>query len=154
MKNGDPNKNTYRSGKDNRLVPKDLNIYYNGDYSTSEKVLQGGKSGNTPGYAVLGHEMAHKYSLKGVANVNWFGSGSNERGVDEYNAMYYENVLRGANGLPLRTHYTENNGNYQGAILNSSGTLQPPPTLLSNQNASTMPEVHAILIINRFLNRF
>jgi hypothetical protein len=68
--------------------------------------------------------------------------------------MYYENVLRGANGLQLRSAYTENGGSLQGTILNSSGALQAPPTLLSTQSAPTMPAVHAVLIINKFLNRF
>lgn len=154
VKKGSPNNNTYRSGKKNRLVPKDLNIYYNGSSSTSQKIFQGGKSGTTPGYIVLGHEMAHKYTLKRTANEVWFGSGTDERGVDEYNAIYYENVLRSANGLPLRTHYTENNGSYQGQILNSSGALQPPPTALSTQSSPTMPAVHVVLILNQFLNRF
>ena len=76
------------------------------------------------------------------------------RGVDEYNAIYYENVLRSANGLPLRTSYTENNGTQQGVILNNSGTtLQAPPRLLSTQSAPTMPAVDAVLILNQFINR-
>jgi RHS repeat-associated protein len=153
VKRGNPNKNTYRSGKKGKLVSKDLNIYYNGSINSSQKILQGGKSGTIPGYAVLGHEMAHKYSLKRTFNELWFGSGADKRGVDEYNAMYYENVLRSANRLPLRTHYTENNGILQGQILNSSGALQPPPTALSNQSAPTMPAVHATLIFNQLLTR-
>lgn len=155
VKKGSPNSNTYRSGKKGRLTQKDLNIYYNGSVGDDgQKIFQGGNSGGTPGYAVLGHEMAHKYSLKRTANSRWFGSGTDARGVDEYNAMYYENVLRGANGLPLRTHYTENNGILQGQILNSAGVLQPQPTALSTQSAPSMPAVHAVLIVNQFLNRF
>lgn len=147
VKNGDPNSNTIN----------DPNIYYNGSVGDDgQKIYQGGKSGSSPGYVVFGHEMAHKYSRNlGVRNVPWFGAGTaNARGVDEYNAMYYENVLRGANGLPLRNAYSENNGNLQGTILNSSGQLQSPPTLLSTQSAPTMPAVHAILIITKFINGF
>ncbi len=145
VKNGSPNSNK----------TTDPNIYYGGSVSDDgQKIFQGGKSGSTPGYAVLGHEMAHKYSRNlGVRNVPWFGAGTADaRGVDEYNAMYYENVLRGANGLPLRTSYSETGGSLQGTILNSSGALQPPPTLLSTQSAPTMPAVHAVLIINKILN--
>jgi RHS repeat-associated protein len=147
VKKGSPNSNTIN----------DVNIYYNGSVSDDgQKIYQGGKSGSSPGYVVLGHEMAHKYSRNlGVRNVPWFGAGTADaRGVDEYNAMYYENVLRGANGLQLRSAYSENGGSLQGTILNSSGNLQSPPTLLSTQSAPTMPAVHAVLILNKFLNRF
>jgi len=147
VKKGSPNSNTIN----------DPNIYYNGSVGDDgQKIYQGGKSGSSPGYVVLGHEMAHKYSRNlGVRNVPWFGAGTADaRGVDEYNAMYFENVLRGANGLQLRSAYTENGGSLQGTILNSSGNLQSPPTLLSTQSAPTMPAVHAVLIVNKFLNRF
>jgi len=145
IKNGDPNKNTYRSnGK--KLAPKDLNIYYNGSNYSDQKIFLGGKSGSFPGYVVLGHEMAHKYSLKNIINASWFVSGDNERGVDEYNAMYYENVLRRANGLRLRAYYSEINGYRQGQILDSSGNLIPPPENLTSQNGPTMLEVHLNLL--------
>ena len=145
VKRGDPNNNNNKTD----------NIYYNGSNSTDQKIFQGGKSGNSPGYVVLGHEMAHKYSRNlGVKNWRWFGSGAEIRGVDEYNAMYYENVLRGANNLPLRSAYSEKNGHLQGAILNSSSRLQRPPLLLiRRQTAPTMQAVHAVLIISQILNR-
>jgi len=122
---GDPNSNTIN----------DPNIYYSGSVSDNQKILQGGKSNSSPSYVVLGHEMAHKFSRNlGIRNLPWFGTPPDQRGVDEYNAMYYENVLRQANGLPLRTAYQEANGITQGVILNAAGNLQSLPPNLASQN--------------------
>ncbi len=144
IKKGNPNNNGRNSD----------NIYYYGSYKTDQKIFQGGKSGNTPGYAVLGHEMAHKYSKNlGIINNRWFGTGTNKRGVDEYNAMYYENVLRKANDLPLRMAYTEINGKLFGRVLIGSGALYRPPIfLIKRQTApiTTMPVIHAILNLKFF----
>ena len=77
---------------------------------------------------VLGHEMAHKYDRNlGIKNTYWFGKQGEERGVDEYGAMNYENVLRQANGLPLRAAYQEDNGNLQGVMYDAAGNKQPAP---------------------------
>ena len=137
VKKGSPNNNTIN----------DNNIYYDGAVGDDgQMIYQNGQSGSSPGYVVLGHEMAHKFSRNfGVKNYPWFGTGTAARGVDEYNAMYYENVLRGANGLPLRSAYSETGGNLQGLILNGSGTLQTPPTLLSRQTVITIPVIDAVL---------
>jgi RHS repeat-associated protein len=122
---GDPNSNNLN----------DPNIYYNGSYNSSDKILQGGKSMSSPSYVTLGHEMAHKFDQNlGIRNFPWFGTPPDQRGVDEYNAMYYENVLRQANGLPLRTAYQEANGVTQGVILNAAGNLQPLPPNLASQS--------------------
>jgi len=143
IKNGSPNVN----GTDTD------NIYYNGRISTEQKIYEGGKGEyNTPGYVALGHEMAHKYSKNlGTVNYKWFTSDGKDRGVDEYNAMYYENVLRKSNGLPLKMAYTEDrDGVLQGVIFNSSGVLQNPPTRLrirKNKHVKTMPEVHLSILI-------
>jgi RHS repeat-associated protein len=134
IKKGDPNSNNLN----------DPNIYYSGSYSSSDKILQGGKSMSSPSYVTLGHEMAHKFDQNiGIRNFPWFGTPPNQRGVDEYNAMYYENVLRQANGLPLRTAYEEANGVTQGVILNAAGSLQPLPPNLASQGIS-LPLFHAM----------
>lgn len=66
----------------------------------------------------------------GVRNYEWFQVGGEKRGIDEYNAMFYENVLRQANGLPRRASYVEANGATYGNILNTKGNLEPlPPNL-------------------------
>ena len=101
---GDPNSNTIN----------DPNIYYSGD-SNQSMPLESGKNVKTPGYIVLGHEMAHKFSKNmGVVNALWIGSSVNDpsaRGVDETNAMHYENLLRVHGGLPRRVAYdTMENG--------------------------------------------
>ncbi len=130
----------------------DPNIYYNGSYKTKQKIFEGGKSGEFPGFVVLGHEMAHQFSKNlGVENYRWFSIWENGRGVDEYNAMYYENVLRYANNLPLRVAYAEDNGYLIGRILDKHGNLQPPPTALLKQKAPTMQEIHAYLMLNNML---
>ena len=141
IKNGDPNSN--RSDTDD--------IYYYGSYYNNQRIFQGGKSGSTPGYAVLGHEMAHKYSKNlGVKNFSWFGEGIYERGVDEYNAMYYENVLRKTNGLPLRIAYAKIDGKLEGKIIDNHGMLQTPPTYLMMQGTQKiLPFVHIGLIIKK-----
>jgi len=127
-------------------------IYYNGSYKTNQRYLEGDKSDIAPGYIVLGHEMAHQFSKNlGVKNFRWFSIWGNERGVDEYNAMYYENVLRYANNLPLRVAYAEDNGYLIGRILDEHGNLQPPPTALLRQKAPTMQEIHAYLMLNNML---
>jgi len=130
IKNGDPNSNR----------TDDPNIYYNGSSSSPDKILQGGQSmnsQNSPSYVILGHEMTHKFDQNlGIRNVYWFGASGDQRGVDEYNAMYYENILRQANGLPPRTAYQETNGVTQGVILNAAGNLQPMPIGLSSQNVN------------------
>ena len=139
IKNGDPNSNR----------TDDPNIYYNGASSSPDKILQGGKSMSSPSYVTLGHEMAHKFDQNlGIRNLYWFGNPPDQRGVDEYNAMYYENVLRQANGLPLRTAYQETNGVTQGVILNAAGNLQPMPAGLSSQGVS-LPAFHALQLFLR-----
>ena len=149
IKRGDPNSNTFRSGPNGTITQHDLNIYYSGSYSSSDKILQGGKSMNSPSYVTLGHEMAHKFDQNlGVRNFPWFGTPPDQRGVDEYNAMYYENILRQANGLPLRTAYQEANGVTQGNILNAKGNLQPLPPNLAPQGIN-MPLVNAVQIFLR-----
>jgi RHS repeat-associated protein len=134
IKRGDPNSNNLN----------DPNIYYSGSVSDNQKILQGGKTNSSPGYVVLGHEMAHKFDQNlGIRNFPWFGAGADQRGVDEYNAMYYENVLRQANGLPLRTAYQETNGVTQGDILNAKGNLLPLPPNLASQSMN-LPLYHAL----------
>ena len=150
IKKGDPNSNTWKSGPSFTITQKDLNIYYSGSYSSSDKILQGGKSMYSPSYVTLGHEMAHKFDLGnlGIRNTHWFGSGTEERGVDEYNGMYYENVLRQTNGLLLRTAYQETNGVTQGDILDAKGNLLPLPPNLASQGIS-LPLFHAMLTFLR-----
>lgn len=58
--------------------------------------------------------------------------------------MYYENVLRQANGLLRRVAYQETNGVTQGVILDAAGNLQPMPAGLASQGTN-MPLVHAFL---------
>ena len=94
IKRGDPNSNNLN----------DPNIYYSGSVSDNQKILEGGKANYSPSYVVLGHEMAHKFDQNlGIRNYPWFGAPPDQRGVDEYNAMYYENVLQQANGLPRQS---------------------------------------------------
>ena len=86
----------------------------------------------------------------GTVNYEWFTSDGVSRGVDEYNAMYYENVLRISNGLPLRMAYYEDSaGVLQGVMFNNSGVLQNPPPRLKikkNRYVKTMPEVHISIL--------
>ena len=138
---GDPNSNR----TDNP------NIYYSVSASDNQKIIEGGKANSSPSFVVLGHEMSHKFMQNlGVVNKCWFGAPGEERGVDEYNAMYYENVLRQANGLPRRAAYQEINGVTQGTILNAAGNLQPMPAGLTSQGIS-MPLVH---VLQTFLRLF
>lgn len=139
IKRGDPNSNNLN----------DPNIYYSGSVSDNQKILQGGKTNSSPSYVVLGHEMAHKFGQNlGIRNFPWFGAGADQRGVDEFNAMYYENVLRQANGLPLRTAYQEANGVTQGDILNAKGNLLPLPPNLSSQSMN-LPLYHVLQTFRR-----
>ena len=141
IKKGDPNSNNLN----------DPNIYYSGSVSDNQKILQGGKTNSSPSYVVLGHEMAHKFDQNlGIRNTKWFGIAPDERGVDEYNAMYYENVLRQANGLLLRTAYQETNGVTQGDILNAKGNLLPLPPNLASQSMN-LPLYH---VLQTFLRLF
>ncbi|MBK7883707.1 MAG: hypothetical protein IPJ81_07825 [Chitinophagaceae bacterium] len=106
--------------------------------------MEGGQAIISPSYVTLGHEMAHKFDINlGIKNYKWFGNPPDERGVDEYNAMYYENVLRQANGLPRRVNYEENNGVTQGNILDASGKLSPLPSALSIQPIN-LPVFHTL----------
>jgi len=139
IKRGDPNSNR----------TDDPNIYYSGSHSDNQKILEGGAANSSPSYVVLGHEMAHKFDQNlGIVNKYWFGATGEERGVDEYNAMYYENVLRQANGLPRRAAYQEINGVTQGTILDAAGNLQPMPAGLSSQGVS-LPAFHALQLFLR-----
>ncbi|HRP45416.1 MAG TPA: RHS repeat-associated core domain-containing protein [Ginsengibacter sp.] len=139
IKRGDPNGNR----------TDDPNIYYSGSVSDNQKILEGGKANNSPSYVVLGHEMAHKFMQNlGVKNYEWFQINGEKRGVDEYNAMYYENVLRQANGLPRRVAYTEANGITHGNILDARGNLAPLPANLAPQGIS-MPAFHALQLFLR-----
>ena len=142
IKRGSPDTNR----TDNRKV------YYNGADWNDEKVFENGKSGNSPGYVTLGHELAHKFSvLWGISNGKWFGSGTSKRGVDEYNAMFYENVLRFQNHLPLRVAYTVLDGSLKGIMIDASGNYKLPPKDLSDQkNSYTMPVFYKSLIMKSF----
>ena len=102
----------------------------------NQKILEAGNT-ISPGFIILGHEMAHKFSINlGIRNRYWFGDSGDERGVDEYNGMYYENVLRVLHGLPRRFAYEEVNGVVNGRILNKDGSTAEPPVGLSSQNMS------------------
>ena len=139
IKRGDPNSNNLN----------DPNIYYSGSVSDNQKILEGGKANYSPSYVVLGHEMAHKFDQNlGIRNYPWFGAPPDQRGVDEYNAMYYENVLRQANGLPRRAAYQEANGVTQGDMLDAKGNLQPLPPNLAPQSIN-MPLVNALQLFLR-----
>ena len=137
-----------KKGSPNKNIKDDNNIYYKGRIRyVGQRIFQNRQSGGAPGYVVLGHEMAHKYTQNmGVKNIGWFEIDGLPRGVDEYNAMYYENVLRSANGLPLRSAYAEINGNMYGWILKPNGELIGPPPSLKNQNIRVnLPIVDEIL---------
>ncbi|MBB6612555.1 hypothetical protein H7F15_16035 [Pontibacter sp. Tf4] len=134
VKRGSPNNNTLH----------DPNIYYSGSVSDIQKVLEGSQANYSPSYVVLGHEMAHKFMQNlGGKNYPWFGVPPDQRGVDEYNAMYYENILRQANGLPRRAAYYEANGVTQGNILDAKGNLEPLPANLASQGIN-MPIIHIL----------
>ena len=136
---GDPNTNK----------TTDPNIYYNGGVNQSGAMFENSSEQiNTPGFVVLGHEMAHKFSKNmGVINALWIGnsvSDPNARGVDETNAMYYENLLRTNNGLPRRISYD----------VDDSGQISEPsrflsgPTLQQENYPSNLNIITAPLLID------
>ena len=116
-------------------------IYYSGAESNDGKILENVDPYYAEGYVALGHEMAHKFDKNmGIENVKWFGSDEDKKGVDEYNGMYYENVLRQANGLKRRMYYDQGDG-FRGQILDASGKLMPLPEKLRVQKLS-LPLIH------------
>ena len=56
--------------------------------------------------------------------------------------LYYENLLRKANGLPLRVAYAEANDVTYDKMFDAKGNLAPLPEKLASQGMS-MPLVHA-----------
>ena len=78
--------------------------------------------GNTfrPAYIGLTHELGHVFDgLDGVVNNMPIGYIEKNVTASEYQAMHWENRVRGENGLPLRTHYGNDiNGRAVGQALN------------------------------------
>lgn len=89
-------------------------IYFNPSTTTSGFNTAGNR--NRPSYIGLAHEMFHGrdanqgvlYNSKSYTNPISGGTyQSTHQGLlkAEWRAVYYENVLHGQAGLPLRTHY-------------------------------------------------
>lgn len=82
-------------------------------------------SNNRPSYIGLTHELGHAFDgLDGaVSNVSIGNIGGENVTAAEYEAMHWENRVRGENGISLRTHYgNDGNGNVIGQALNPNGT--------------------------------
>ncbi|WP_222941011.1 M91 family zinc metallopeptidase [Flavobacterium macrobrachii] len=82
-------------------------------------------STSRPAYIGLTHELGHALDgLDGVVNNTSIGNiGGSNVPATEYEAMHWENRVRGENGLSLRTHYgNDASGNAVGQILNSNGS--------------------------------
>lgn len=120
-----------KSGSPNLNRTDNPNIFYNDSETTTSRIFENNSSGSIPGFIVLGHEMAHKYSQNlGARNTYWYGTGDEQRGVDETNAMHYENTLRVLNNLPRRVYYSEDNGVLGGQFLFGPNLQEVyPPTL-------------------------
>ena len=147
--------------KEHNIIQGDVNdnkhdlaeIFYNGPESSNDKILEGGNAYYAEGYVVLGHEMAHKFSKNlGIKNYFWFVDEGGNRGVDEYNAMYYENILRKENGLKLRMYYDYHpSDGFRGQIIDSQRKLWPMPNDLLSQHKS-LPLFHALIFFLGFKN--
>ncbi|MBX3257680.1 MAG: hypothetical protein KF862_26365 [Chitinophagaceae bacterium] len=73
------------------------------------QVMEDGKSSKLPSHIVLGHELGHVYNLltSGGKRDDFYQIKGLEKGISnsEVNAMYWENVLRINEGMPLRLWY-------------------------------------------------
>ena len=93
-------------------------------------------STDRPAYIGLGHEMAHGsdanqgtlYYNQDYTNANGVSYQAQYQGLNksEWRAVYYENIIRGQAGVPLRTNYglNDDSGTYTGngpAMLTPSG---------------------------------
>jgi RHS repeat-associated protein len=104
-------------------------------------------SNSRPSYIGLTHELGHAFDgLDGVIDntlLGALGMGT----FAEYESMHWENRVRGENGLPLRTHYSNDaNGNALGQAINSNGSstryfqqqTMPTTHLQTNYSSSGM----------------
>ena len=101
-------------------------------------VIEGNKSGSIPSDISMGHELGHAWDLlnSGSNTANFIQIANLTQGISnsEQNAMFWENVLRAAAGLPLRTMY-----NYdvsKGAEL---------PALMNVKNVASLPLMNGTL---------
>ena len=110
-------------------------IYWNPNISTSGMNTAG--TTDRPAYIGLGHEMAHgRDANQGILylgsdytnplNGNSYQAQDQGLNKSEWRAVYFENIIRGQAGLPLRTNYglQDNGGSYTGtgpSMLTPSG---------------------------------
>jgi RHS repeat-associated protein len=111
----------------NGVATPDIDVY-SAKTDAVKPITQNGDESKTPSYIRLGHELGHVWdilaSTPSAANFTQVPGVSPGISNSEANAMYWENVLRGNAGMPLRTFY-----NRTGA-----GVLEYP----ANINTSTV----------------
>ncbi len=85
----------------------------------------------SPFFVTLAHELGHGLSFniipESIRNKNWISvntiNGNKNISQDEIFAVYFENLIREENSLPIRTHYVTNQDgsiNHQSEIYKKS----------------------------------